>query len=104
MRTRLLSYMKGYLEKYKLYLLAREVKWSIQYTLKQFNELGSFSLRPEKSNKKNILFSYPPAFTVFSLGRGQAIPNTHTNYWFSVQMAKTFLDLGYCVDVINPHN
>ncbi|TVL99238.1 MAG: glycosyl transferase family 1 [Candidatus Brocadia sp. WS118] len=32
------------------------------------------------------------------------ISNTHTNYWESLQIAKTFLNLGYTVDVISYHN
>lgn len=41
----------------------------------------------------------------FLLKDGEPIPtNTHTHNWESLQIAKTFLDLGYCVDVIDYRN
>ena len=40
----------------------------------------------------------------FLLKPGQPIPTSHTNYWESWQMAQTFLELGYAVDVIHYSN
>ncbi|MCP5007511.1 MAG: glycosyltransferase [Planctomycetes bacterium] len=46
-----------------------------------------------------VLFSY--IIDGFILEPGSPIPNKHTNYWQSVRMAKTFVELGYEVDVIH---
>jgi glycosyltransferase involved in cell wall biosynthesis len=40
----------------------------------------------------------------FFLKPGEPISNSHTVYWDCVQVARTFLDLGYAVDVIDSHN
>lgn len=37
----------------------------------------------------------------FLSGFGEAEMNAHTNYWESLKMAETFLELGYCVDLID---
>src|SRR2546422_6609867 len=101
MDRRILRPVKTYFERYKSYLLAREVKWTIYNTFKTFREPKVFSLIPERLVRGNVLFSSRPAFDVLSAAPGHPIPNTHTNYWHSMAMAKTFLDLGYRVDVIN---
>ena len=100
----LLPYMKRRLERYKPYILAREVKWSIASSLKRLNEQTVVSLPPDQPSQGNVLLSYKQAFEMFLLGPSQPIPSTHTNYWASMQMTKTFLDLGYCVDVIHHEN
>lgn len=56
------------------------------------------SLQPKKPSQGNVLISY--IIDPF-LNSAQPVPNSHTSYWESLQMAQTFLDLGYCVDVIN---
>ncbi len=56
------------------------------------------SLKPEKKSKGNVLLCY--IFDPFLLKDGKSIPSRHTNWWESLQIAKIFLDLGYCVDVI----
>src|SRR2546427_10633309 len=99
MDRKILHPVKRYLEHYKSYLLVREVKWTIHNTLKQFREPKGFSLIPERPVRGNVLFSSRPAFDVL-LAPGHPIPNTQTNYWHSMGMAKTFLDLGYRVDGI----
>jgi len=40
----------------------------------------------------------------FFLKPGESISNSHTVYWDCAQVAQTFLDLGYAVDVIDSHN
>jgi len=50
----------------------------------------------------NMLLSY--LNEPFLLDEGESIPNSHTNYWESWQIANTFLDLGYNVDVVNSYN
>lgn len=64
--------------------------------------LRVISLQPTGSSRGNVLISY--VLEPFCLKPGEPIPNTHTHYWECVQMVKTFLDLGYCVDVISLFN
>src|SRR5262249_30306783 len=101
MPDRLLSQLKRRLEKYRPYILAKEVKWAIQGSLKRLNEPTVVSLTPDQPIRANVLFSYKQAFESFLLSPGQPVPNTHTNYWYSMQMVRTFLGLGYGVDVID---
>jgi glycosyltransferase involved in cell wall biosynthesis len=60
------------------------------------------SLRPAGPACGNVLFSY--RIEGFLLPREHPVLKTHTNYWRSLQMAQTFLDLGYAVDVIDFRN
>lgn len=60
------------------------------------------SLQPKKKMQGDVLMSY--LITPFRLKPGEPIPNSHTNYWECLQIARTFLDLGYSVDVIDSHN
>lgn len=59
-------------------------------------------LKPKQRTLGNVLISY--RIEPFFLKPGEAIPNDHTWYWECRQIAQTFLDLGYCVDVIQFHN
>lgn len=63
---------------------------------------GIVSLMPETKSQGNVLLSY--ILEPFLLKPGEPIPHSHTNYWESLQIAKTFLDLGYCVDAIDYRN
>lgn len=65
--------------------------------------LKVFSFKPEQPSRGNVLISYVLE-PFFCLKRGQPIPNSHTQHWECLQMVKTFLDLGYCVDVIGLFN
>jgi glycosyltransferase involved in cell wall biosynthesis len=60
------------------------------------------SLKPEQPSQGNVLISY--RIEPFFLKPGEPIPNDHTWYWECLQIAQTFLDIGYCVDVIQFHN
>lgn len=60
------------------------------------------SLEPDGPSKGTVLLSH--VVRAFLLNPGQPIPMEHHNYWVALQMAKTFLDLGYGVDVINFNN
>jgi len=50
----------------------------------------------------NVLLSY--ILDPFLLKKGETISNSHTNHWESVQIATTFLEMGYDVDVIHYDN
>jgi len=60
------------------------------------------SLKPDKKCLGNVLLSY--IIEPFLLKKDEPLSNSHTNYWESLQIAKTFLGLGYCVDVISYSN
>lgn len=60
------------------------------------------SLSPHASPKGNVLLSY--ILEPFLLDNEAAIPDSHTHYWESYQIAQTFLQLGYSVDVIHYQN
>lgn len=61
------------------------------------------SLKPKNgSSKGNVLLSY--IIEPFLLKRGEPISNAHQHDWLSWQIAQTFLELGYNVDVIHYHN
>lgn len=60
------------------------------------------SLQPNRPAVGNVLISY--ILKPFLLKPGEPIPTSHTHYWECLQMAKTFLEMGYCVDVIRFDN
>lgn len=55
-------------------------------------EKGLITLRPEKKSQGNVLLSYGPLGKIeyFLEKQDDPITNTHTNYWESLQIAKTF--------------
>ena len=69
-----------------------------KYTPKP-HEKGIASLKPNTTSKGNVLLSY--IIEPFLLRDGEPLPNTHTHYRESLQIAGTFLDRGYSVDVIS---
>jgi glycosyltransferase involved in cell wall biosynthesis len=58
-------------------------------------------LRPEGTPRGRVLLGY--IIDPFLQDDGR-VPTSHTHYWESVQMARTFLDLGYAVDAISYRN
>ena len=63
---------------------------------------GSLSLKPANPSRGNVLFSH--AIAPFVLEADDPTLHSHTRFWEARQAAQTFLDLGYCVDIIDPHN
>lgn len=59
-------------------------------------------LRPRASNGRRVLLSY--LSEPFLLRPGYTPSSFHSNYWECSEIAKTFLDKGYEVDVINWDN
>jgi hypothetical protein len=99
--------VKRYLERYKLYQVAREIKWCLHRSLKEADNTDRIdrrvvSLKPDGPSRGNVLLSY--ILDPFLLKPNEPIPHSHTNYWESMEMAKTFLDLGYSVDAISYRN
>lgn len=78
--------------------------FGIQISKKQFNKHldGFVSMKPRGQVKGNVLLAY--IIDPFLLKPGENIPNTHTHFWESKQIAQTFLDMGFTVDAISYHN
>lgn len=68
----------------------------------RIRRLSVFSFKPDQPAKGNVLISY--VIAPFPLKPDQLISNNHTHHWECIQMVKTFLELGYCVDVISLFN
>jgi len=64
--------------------------------------LACVSLRPEGAPRGRVLLAY--ILAPFLLRPGQPVSADHTNHSESVLIARTFLDLGYAVDVIHFRN
>lgn len=60
------------------------------------------SLRPPATSKGNVLLCH--TMLPFLLKEGEPIPHSHAGHWRAIQIAKTFVDLNYSVDVINLHD
>jgi glycosyltransferase involved in cell wall biosynthesis len=78
------------------------VSKKIQARINYAKTLQVVSLKPKQPSKGNVLLSY--RIEPFLLKPNQPMPNDHTWYWEVWQIAQTFLDLGYNVDVIQFHN
>ncbi|MCC5663858.1 glycosyltransferase [Nostoc sp. CHAB 5784] len=78
------------------------VSKKVQARINYAKALQVVSLKPKQPSKGNVLLSY--RIEPFLLKPGQVMPNDHTWYWEVWQIAQTFLDLGYNVDVIQFHN
>ncbi|MEH2001568.1 MAG: glycosyltransferase [Nostoc sp.] len=74
----------------------------VQARINYAKTLQVVSLKPKQPSKGNVLLSY--RIEPFLLKPGQPMPNDHTWYWEVWQIAQTFLNLGYNVDVIQFHN
>src|SRR5262245_52650809 len=98
--------VRRYLQNNKWYILVSEAKWNFFSTLTNLDakvhDRVVVSLKPQKPSRGDVLLSY--IIDAFLLEPDQPFPNQHTNCWASWQMAKTFLDLGFCVDVISNYN
>lgn len=75
-------------------------RFGIAITRPRFRKV--VSLHPEKTPQGHVLLSW--LVDPFLLKPGQPMPNSHTQYWDCFQIARTFLDLGYSVDVIDSRN
>jgi glycosyltransferase involved in cell wall biosynthesis len=71
-----------------------------RYTPSSYEQV--VSLKPKNNSRGNVLLSY--ILEPFLIKPGESLPNTHNHYWRSLQMAETFLELGYCVDVMDYRN
>ncbi|MDZ4344123.1 MAG: hypothetical protein U1E51_17015, partial [Candidatus Binatia bacterium] len=108
MASKYLTHIKNKLRRYKTYRVATEVKaclqTCVQKALKEVDrpDMQVVTLKPERRSRGAVLLSY--IIAPFLLKPGEPMPNSHTHFWESFQIGKTFLDLGYSVDVINYTN
>ena len=84
--------------------IARKVKVCVREVQEEFKAQKSpenllVTLQPDGVLRGRVLFSY--IIDAFILPIGSPIPKSHTNFWQSWQMAQTFVQLGYQVDVIH---
>lgn len=90
----------------KLYIFGNKIKDAVvssrQGLSQEVTNRAVVSLAPEKPPRGSVLLSHQ--IRGFLLPPGQPIPMEHHNYWVALQMAKTFLDLGFSVDVIDYRN
>ncbi|MEA5574135.1 glycosyltransferase [Calothrix sp. UHCC 0171] len=60
------------------------------------------SLQPNSPVIGNVVLSY--ILKPFLLKKGESIPVSHTHFWECMQIAQTFLDMGYAVDCLQLDN
>jgi len=103
-QAKFVSKVKHRLKNYRLGMLASEAKNFFVNTHKEINKLERrfISLKPKKPIRGGVLLSY--INKPFFLKPSDPVPDDHSNYWESLQIARTFLDLGYRVDVIDENN
>jgi glycosyltransferase involved in cell wall biosynthesis len=86
------------------YVIARSVLGHLCKSLKKINSLDRkvVSLRPDAPPQGNVLISH--LLAPLLLKPDHPLLHSHTRFWEARQIVKTFLDFGYCVDVINCTN
>ncbi len=94
--------LKRYLRRFELYLFFREAIASLAYTKKQFYG-GVVSLKANGLARGNALICYANQGLIM-MRRGLPVPTSHEQYWKTIAMAQTFVDLAYNVDVIHTQN
>ena len=101
MQAKFVERIKRPLRRYGLHIPVREIKRRLRRSLAVLKrpDRRVISLKPEGPSRGNVLLSY--INDPFFLKPGQPVSKVHQNHWESLQMARTFLDLGYCVDVIH---
>jgi glycosyltransferase involved in cell wall biosynthesis len=82
--------------------LAAFISGKIKARIEYIQGLKVVSLSPNQESKGNVLLSY--RIEPFRHPLEAPLPNDHTWHWECRQIAKTFLGLGYSVDVIQFHN
>jgi glycosyltransferase involved in cell wall biosynthesis len=86
------------------YLVAREIKRAAQKAIDEHTSPANrvIALAAGTAAHGTALLCYQ--IEPFLVEPGQPQPQSHSNYWASLEMARTFLDLGYNVDVVSARN
>ena len=95
----MLKQMRRYLQRYQWYLWMRELVPALCGVRRQFHG-GVVSLHAAGNPHGNVLVSYDNG-GLLSKMRGQPIPTSHPQYYKTMVMAQTFVEIGYDVDVIH---
>ncbi len=82
--------------------VTRKLGLEIRRSTPNFDKTALVSLKSENGCQGRVLLSY--VIEPFLLKSDEPVPDSHTHYWESLQMARTFLNLGYSVDVISYRN
>ncbi len=90
-----------YLRRLEPSLLSRQARRFLQRLQRRLADVNNrcVTLAPPGKPRGHVLFSY--IIDPFLLEPGRPLPHSHTHYWESLQMARTFLEQGYAVDVIH---
>jgi glycosyltransferase involved in cell wall biosynthesis len=94
----------GQLKNHRVGMLLRLAKKFVRDMPREINgvENRCVSLKSAVPSRGNVLVAY--VVKPFLLKPGEAVPNDHTRNWESLEIANTFLELGYDVDVIDEYN
>ncbi len=104
MASKLGNRLRRHVHGHQPFVVLNRLRRAVREALREDDALDRrvVSLRPTGSARGDVLFSY--INRPFLLSAGESVPTTHTHYWESLQIAQTFLDLGYRVDVISWRN
>ncbi|MEX0804154.1 MAG: glycosyltransferase [Candidatus Binatia bacterium] len=104
MKDKFPAKLKRRLKNNRLGILAGEVKKFVFNTPREFNKLEKrfISVKPEGPLRGHVLLCYENQ--AFFVKPGERVPNDHTNRWEALEIAKTFREIGYQVDVIGENN
>lgn len=86
------------LQNNKIFWILRDCKRSLGTIVRNSPQVKCVSLKTKNPIRGNVLLSN--VIDPFLLNPGHPVSNAHTHDWEALQIAQTFLDLGYCVDVI----
>jgi glycosyltransferase involved in cell wall biosynthesis len=74
-------------------------KLNIEIIRPDFHDTAFVCLHPRQAPIGHVLLSY--IIDPFLLKPGEKVDNSHHNHWLSLQIANTFLEFGFSVDVIS---
>jgi glycosyltransferase involved in cell wall biosynthesis len=102
--NKFLGAIKHRLRNTRPYQLAREVRHAFDRERKHREDPNAkvVSLKPQNPSGKDVLLSY--IIDPFLLQPDESVSTTHTHDWESLEIARTFLEMGYRVDVISFQN
>lgn len=98
----MLKRLRRYLQRYQWYLWIRELVPAVCGVRWQFHG-GVISLHAAGNPLGNVLISYDNGGLLCKM-QGKPIPTSHPQYYKTMVMAQTFVDIGYDVDVIHCEN
>jgi glycosyltransferase involved in cell wall biosynthesis len=83
------------------FVAARDIRSALRRLVREAPLHRVVSLKPDGTARGTVLLS--SSIEPFILAAGRP-PRAHPRYWEARQMAQTFLDLGYAVDVVSDKN